>query len=76
MLAFKKNGGVIRKYPMIPGIDLCGEIVESHNPNYSIGQKILATGFGIGVSHWRLCAICKIAIILDYALVKWTITQR
>lgn len=51
MLAFKKNGGVIRKYPMIPGIDLCGEIIESKNPSYSIGQKILATGFDIGVSH-------------------------
>lgn len=51
MLAFKKNGGVICKYPMIPGIDLCGEIVESKNPSYSIGQKVLSTGFGIGVSH-------------------------
>lgn len=51
MLAFKKNGGVIHKYPMIPGIDLCGEIVESNNPSYIIGQKVIATGFDIGVSH-------------------------
>lgn len=51
MLAFNKNSGVIRKYPMIPGIDLCGEVVESSNPKYTIGQKVLATGFDIGVSH-------------------------
>lgn len=33
MLAVQKNGGVIRDYPMIPGIDLSGEVVESSNSN-------------------------------------------
>ena len=42
MLAFKKNGGVIRKYPMIPGIDLCGEIVESNNPSYKFAKSCVS----------------------------------
>ncbi|MFK4973035.1 YhdH/YhfP family quinone oxidoreductase [Lactococcus garvieae] len=51
MLAVQKNGGVIRKYPMIPGIDLCGTIVESNDPAFSIGQEVLVTGYDMGMSH-------------------------
>ena len=51
MLAVQKNGGVIRKYPMIPGIDLSGTIVESNNPEFSIGQEVLVTGYDMGMSH-------------------------
>lgn len=50
-LATNKNGGVIRNYPMIPGIDLSGIVVESEDPRYSKGQKVLVTGYGLGVSH-------------------------
>lgn len=32
ILAFNKNSRVIPKYPIIPGIDLCGTVVESTNP--------------------------------------------
>ena len=31
-LACSKNGGVIRDYPKVPGIDLAGEIIESTSP--------------------------------------------
>lgn len=51
MLAVQKNGGVIRKYPMIPGIDLSGTIVESNDPAFSIGQEVLVTGYEMGMSH-------------------------
>ncbi|MGY0187235.1 YhdH/YhfP family quinone oxidoreductase, partial [Lactococcus petauri] len=51
MLAVQKNGGVIRKYPMIPGIDLSGTIVESNDPAFSIGQEVLVTGYDMGMSH-------------------------
>jgi acrylyl-CoA reductase (NADPH) len=50
-LAAKENGGVIRTYPMTPGIDLAGEVVESQNPNFSAGDQVLLTGYGLGVSH-------------------------
>lgn len=51
MLAVQKNGGVIRDYPMIPGIDLSGEVVESSNPNFKTGQEVLVTGYKMGMSH-------------------------
>lgn len=51
MLAVQKNGGVIRNYPMIPGIDFSGVVVASDSPTFTVGQKVLATSFAIGVSH-------------------------
>lgn len=51
MLAVQKNGGVIRNYPMIPGIDLSGTIEASTDPNYSIGQQVLVTGYDMGMTH-------------------------
>ncbi len=50
-LATTKNGGVIREYPMIPGIDLAGEIVSSNEEAYPVGQKVIVTGYGLGVTH-------------------------
>lgn len=51
MLAVQKNGGVIRNYPMIPGIDLSGEVVESTDSRFVKGQEVLVTGYQMGMSH-------------------------
>ncbi|USK74324.1 YhdH/YhfP family quinone oxidoreductase [Peribacillus frigoritolerans] len=51
MLALQKNGGVIRNYPMIPGIDLSGTVVSSSGNQFSRGQKVIVTGFAMGMSH-------------------------
>ena len=51
MLAVQKNGGVIRNYPLIPGIDLSGTIVHSTDNRYTEGQKVIVTGFAMGMSH-------------------------
>src|SRR5581483_2825200 len=45
------NGGVARTYPLIVGIDLAGEVVESADPKHKTGDKVLAHGHEIGVSH-------------------------
>lgn len=50
-LAASKNGGVIRQYPMIPGIDLAGEIVSSKNEDFPVGKHVLVTGYALGVSQ-------------------------
>lgn len=50
-LASSKNGGVIRQYPMTPGIDLAGEIVASNDENFPIGKEVLVTGYGLGVKE-------------------------
>ncbi|WP_071131635.1 acrylyl-CoA reductase family protein [Enterococcus timonensis] len=51
-LACQTNGGVVRTYPFVPGIDLAGIIIQSANENFPVGQKVLATSFGLGVSHF------------------------
>lgn len=51
MLALQKKGGVVRHYPMIPGIDLAGEIVRSESDKFEAGDKVLITGYGLGTVH-------------------------
>ncbi|MGK7379136.1 YhdH/YhfP family quinone oxidoreductase [Planococcus sp. 1R117A] len=51
MLAVQKKGGVIRNYPMIPGIDLSGTVVESADSRFQEGQEVIVTGFEMGMSH-------------------------
>ncbi len=51
MLAVQKNGGVIRNYPMIPGIDLSGTIIHTTDNRYIKGQQVIVTGFAMGMSH-------------------------
>ena len=50
-LAVKKGGGVIRDYPMIPGIDLSGTVVSSSSDRFIPGQEVLVTGFQVGMTH-------------------------
>lgn len=50
-LASKKDGGVIRNYPMIPGIDVSGTVVTSEDPRFKEGDKVIVTGYQLGVSH-------------------------
>ncbi|MDN3498998.1 YhdH/YhfP family quinone oxidoreductase [Microbacterium sp. APC 3898] len=51
MLAVQKNSGVIRNYPMIPGIDLSGTVAESKDARFTEGQEVIVTGFTMGMSH-------------------------
>jgi len=50
-LALTPNGGVVRNYPVVPGVDLTGEVVESQSPDFSAGDKVLAHGYLIGTGH-------------------------
>lgn len=50
-LAASEKGGVIREYPMIPGIDASGVVLESSDPDFKMGQEIIVTSYGFGVSH-------------------------
>jgi len=51
MLAVQEKSGIIRNYPMIPGIDLSGTVVESSDSHFKEGEEVLVTGFDIGVNH-------------------------
>ncbi|BBY22020.1 acrylyl-CoA reductase family protein [Mycobacterium stomatepiae] len=50
-LALTPKGGVVRDYPIVPGIDLTGEVVESQSPDFGVGDKVLAHGYQIGTGH-------------------------
>lgn len=51
MLAAQDHNKIIHKYPIIPGIDLAGEVIESHHPSFKKGDEVIGTGYDLGVSH-------------------------
>ncbi|MBV8177644.1 MAG: acryloyl-CoA reductase [Mycobacterium sp.] len=50
-LALTPGGGVVRDYPIVPGIDLTGEVVESQSPDFAVGDAVVAHGYQIGTGH-------------------------
>ncbi|GAA2808805.1 oxidoreductase [Mycobacterium crocinum] len=50
-LALTPRGGVVRDYPIVPGIDLTGEVVESDSAEFAVGDQVLAHGYAIGTGH-------------------------
>ena len=50
-LALTPGGGVVREYPIVPGIDLTGEVVESESPDFAVGDRVLAHGYDIGTGR-------------------------
>lgn len=50
-LAITPRGGVVRDYPIIPGIDLTGVVVASEDPAFAVGDEVVAHGYEIGVAH-------------------------
>jgi acrylyl-CoA reductase (NADPH) len=51
-LAITGKAPVVRKYPMIPGIDLAGTVEESADPAWRPGDRVVVNGWGIGELHW------------------------
>jgi acrylyl-CoA reductase (NADPH) len=51
-LALTGKMPVVRRFPMIPGIDLAGAVVASSHPDYKQGDKVVLNGWGIGESHY------------------------
>ncbi|NJN67471.1 MAG: oxidoreductase [Chloroflexaceae bacterium] len=51
-LAITGKGKIVRSYPMVPGIDLAGTVVESQSPDFQPGDRVLLTGWGVGERHW------------------------
>lgn len=51
-LAITGKGPVVRKFPMVPGIDLAGVVEESSHPQYKVGDPVVLNGWGVGETHW------------------------
>lgn len=43
---------LIHRFPMVPGIDLAGTVVESRDPRWRPGDRVIANGWGLGERHW------------------------
>ena len=50
-LALMPKGGVVREYPIVPGIDLAGEVVSSESHEFAVGDLVLAHGYEIGTGR-------------------------
>lgn len=47
-LAVTGKGKIVRQFPLIPGIDFAGEVVESASPLFQTGDRVILTGWGVG----------------------------
>ena len=50
-LAAREDGRVARSYPLVPGIDLAGEVAASDDPAFPVGTAVLANGYEIGTAR-------------------------
>jgi acrylyl-CoA reductase (NADPH) len=51
-LAITGRSPVVRKFPMVPGIDLAGVVSDSSHADWSKGDRVVLNGFGVGETHW------------------------
>ena len=51
-LAITGKGPVVRKFPMVPGIDLAGTVRESSHGDWKAGDKVVLNCWGVGEGHW------------------------
>ena len=51
-LAVTGTGKIIRDFPMVPGIDLAGSVLESNDARYTVGDQVIVTGWGVGERYW------------------------
>ncbi|MDQ0314340.1 acrylyl-CoA reductase (NADPH) [Amorphus orientalis] len=50
-LAITGKSPVLRRFPMIPGIDFTGEVVASDSVDFETGDKVILNGWGVGETH-------------------------
>jgi len=55
-LALTNKSPVVRVWPMVPGIDGAGTVLESQHPAWKAGDRFVLNGFGVGETHWGCLA--------------------
>jgi acrylyl-CoA reductase (NADPH) len=51
-MAVTGTGKIVRNFPMIPGIDYAGKVIESASDRYRPGDSVILTGWGVGERFW------------------------
>ncbi len=55
-LALTHKAPVVRQWPMVPGIDGAGTVLESRHPAWQAGDRFVLNGWGVGETHWGCLA--------------------
>ena len=55
-LALTNRSPVVRVWPMVPGIDGAGTVLESQHPDWKPGDRFVHNGWGVGETHWGCLA--------------------
>ena len=55
-LALTNKSPVVRVWPMVPGIDGAGTVLESSHPAWQAGDRFVHNGWGVGETHWGCLA--------------------
>lgn len=51
-LALTNKSPIVRQWPMVPGIDGVGSVIECQNGRYQAGDLVILNGWGCGETHW------------------------
>ena len=75
-LAITNRGPVVRTWPMVPGIDGAGSVIESRHPHWRAGDRVVHNGWGVGETRWGCLA--ERAVLAGNGLVRLpsTFTSR
>ena len=50
-LALTGKSPVVRRFPMVPGIDFAGTVTETSNAAWKVGDRVVLNGWGVGETH-------------------------
>jgi acrylyl-CoA reductase (NADPH) len=67
-LALTNKSPVVRTWPMVPGIDGAGTVLESRDPKWRPGDRVVHNGWGVGETRWGCLA--ERAVLPGSALVR------
>jgi acrylyl-CoA reductase (NADPH) len=51
-LAITGKAPVVRRWPLVPGIDFAGTVLSSDHPDWRKGDKVILNGWGVGETHY------------------------
>ena len=67
-LAITGRAPIVRRFPMVAGIDLAGEVVQSESARFAPGDHVLVNGYGLSERHWG--GYAQFARVRDSFLLK------
>ena len=67
-LAITNEGKIARRFPMIPGIDFSGEVLETFDPDLKVGDLVFMNGLGLSENHFG--GLSELAYVFGKDLIK------